>query len=82
MASAAAAAAVIASWAGAARASVSRRHHPADLTPALKLTPYLLVVNKTAELIDDPDEKTPSGCGAAGCGWCMVNMFTGGFGCM
>jgi hypothetical protein len=40
------------------------------------------VVNKTAELIDDPDEKTPSGCGAVGCGWCMVNMFTGGFGCM
>ncbi|KAH6857104.1 PLAC8 family-domain-containing protein [Chaetomium sp. MPI-CAGE-AT-0009] len=40
-----------------------------------------VLVNKTHELIENPDEKEPSGCGLVGCGWCLVNMFTGGFGC-
>ena len=38
-----------------------------------------MLVNKTAELIDDPEEKTPSGCGAMGCAWCIINSCGVGF---
>ena len=38
-----------------------------------------LLVNKTAELIEDPDEKTPHGCGATCFGWSVLNMCGVGF---
>ncbi|KAK4152981.1 PLAC8 family-domain-containing protein [Chaetomidium leptoderma] len=36
-----------------------------------------IVVNKTQQLLDDPDEKTPSGCGCMGCAWCLLTTFAG-----
>ncbi|KAK3290452.1 PLAC8 family-domain-containing protein [Chaetomium fimeti] len=40
-----------------------------------------MLANRTHELLEDPDEKTPSGCGPVGCGWCLAEM-AGGLGCI
>ncbi|KAL2127497.1 hypothetical protein VTI74DRAFT_10629 [Chaetomium olivicolor] len=38
-----------------------------------------VLVNKTHELLEEPHNQEPSGCGTIGCGWCTLNL-CGGWG--